>query len=66
MYACADGDVILVVGNDGQFAKLCEVFGRPEWVSDERFATNAQRVRNIGELSAHAARPVRRVGARSA
>ena len=51
VYACADGDVILVVGNDGQFAKLCEVFGRPEWVSDERFATNAQRVRNIGELS---------------
>ena len=44
--------MILVVGNDGQFAKLCEVFGRPEWVSDERFATNAQRVRNIGELSA--------------
>ena len=27
------------------------MFGRPEWVSDERFATNAQRVRNIGELS---------------
>jgi crotonobetainyl-CoA:carnitine CoA-transferase CaiB-like acyl-CoA transferase len=51
VYACADGDVILVVGNDGQFAKLCEVFGRPEWVADERFATNAQRVRNIGELS---------------
>jgi crotonobetainyl-CoA:carnitine CoA-transferase CaiB-like acyl-CoA transferase len=51
VYACSDGDVILVVGNDGQFAKLCEVFGRPEWVSDERFATNAQRVRNIGELS---------------
>ena len=51
VYACADGDVILVVGNDGQFAKLCEVFGRTEWVGDERFATNAQRVRNIGELS---------------
>jgi crotonobetainyl-CoA:carnitine CoA-transferase CaiB-like acyl-CoA transferase len=51
VYACADGDVILVVGNDGQFAKLCEVFGRAEWVGDERFATNAQRVRNIGELS---------------
>lgn len=52
VYACADGDVILVVGNDGQFAKLCQVFGHAEWASDERFATNAQRVRNIGELSA--------------
>lgn len=51
VYACADGDVILVVGNDGQFAKLCEVFGKAEWTRDERFATNAQRVRHIGELS---------------
>ena len=52
VYACADGDVILVVGNDGQFAKLCQVFGQPDWATDPRFATNAQRVRNIGELSA--------------
>ena len=51
VYACADGDLILVVGNDGQFRKLCDVFGHPEWMSDERFATNAQRVRNISELS---------------
>ncbi|MGJ7579859.1 CaiB/BaiF CoA transferase family protein [Variovorax sp. RHLX14] len=51
VYACADGDVILVVGNDGQFAKLCDVFGRTEWRTDERFATNAQRVRNIDILS---------------
>jgi crotonobetainyl-CoA:carnitine CoA-transferase CaiB-like acyl-CoA transferase len=51
VYACADGDVILVVGNDGQFAKLCEVFGQADWATDERFATNGQRVRNIGELS---------------
>jgi len=52
VYACADGDVILVVGNDGQFARLCQVFDQPEWAADPRFATNAQRVRNIGELSA--------------
>lgn len=51
VYACADGDVIVVVGNDGQFASLCRVFGRHDWASHERFATNAQRVRNIGELS---------------
>jgi crotonobetainyl-CoA:carnitine CoA-transferase CaiB-like acyl-CoA transferase len=52
VYACADGDVILVVGNDGQFAKLCGVLGRHAWRTDERYATNAQRVRNIAELSA--------------
>jgi crotonobetainyl-CoA:carnitine CoA-transferase CaiB-like acyl-CoA transferase len=52
VYACADGDMILVVGNDGQFARLCGVLGRAEWAADARFATNAQRVRNIAELSA--------------
>ncbi len=52
VYRCSDGDVILVVGNDGQFAKLCETLGHPEWAQDERFAVNAQRVRNIETLSA--------------
>ncbi|MDQ0586168.1 CaiB/BaiF CoA transferase family protein [Variovorax paradoxus] len=52
VYGCVDGDVILVVGNDAQFAKLCEVLARTDWIADERFATNAQRVRNIDELSA--------------
>ena len=52
VYACSDGDAILVVGNDGQFGKLCAVLGHAEWAQDERFATNAQRVRNIAILSA--------------
>lgn len=52
VYACADGDFILVVGNDGQFAKLCGVLGHPEWAEDERYKANAQRVRNIETLSA--------------
>ena len=52
VYPCADGQLILVVGNDGQFGKLCDVLGHSEWASDPRFSVNAQRVRNIGELSA--------------
>jgi crotonobetainyl-CoA:carnitine CoA-transferase CaiB-like acyl-CoA transferase len=52
VYACANGQVILVVGNDGQFAKLCDVLGQPAWATDPRFSVNAQRVRNLGELSA--------------
>ena len=52
VYSCADGDIILVVGNDGQFAKLCQALGKAEWASDEHYATNAQRVRHIDELSA--------------
>jgi crotonobetainyl-CoA:carnitine CoA-transferase CaiB-like acyl-CoA transferase len=52
VFPCADGRIVLAVGNDGQFAKLCEAIGRPEWAQDERFATNAGRVRNNPELSA--------------
>jgi len=50
VFACADGHIVLVVGNDGQFAKFCEVAGRPEWVADERFASNGARVRNRDAL----------------
>ena len=52
VYACANGDVILVVGNDGQFARLCQALGHGDWAVDERFRSNAQRVRHIAELSA--------------
>jgi formyl-CoA transferase len=45
-FACDDGHLILAVGNDGQFAKFCEVAGKPEWAVDPRFAKNADRVRN--------------------
>jgi crotonobetainyl-CoA:carnitine CoA-transferase CaiB-like acyl-CoA transferase len=50
VFDCSDGKVILAVGNDGQFAKFCEVAGQPELAQDERYATNAGRVRNRGTL----------------
>ncbi|MEZ4866516.1 MAG: CaiB/BaiF CoA-transferase family protein [Caldilineaceae bacterium] len=40
----ADGWLMLAVGNDRQFARLCEVIERPEWAADPRFATNPGRV----------------------
>jgi formyl-CoA transferase len=46
VFACADGHVIVAVGNDSQFAKFCEAAGNPEWSSDARYAKNADRVRN--------------------
>ena len=49
----ADGGkdhIILAVGNDGQFAKFCQVAGHPELASDPRFARNQDRVRNRGVL----------------
>ena len=44
VFRAADGFLIVAVGNDGQFARFCEVLGRPEWARDGRFATNALRV----------------------
>jgi formyl-CoA transferase len=45
VFACADGHLILAVGNDAQFARFCEVAGKTEWARDARFAANAERVR---------------------
>jgi crotonobetainyl-CoA:carnitine CoA-transferase CaiB-like acyl-CoA transferase len=44
VFACADGDFVLAVGNDGQFAKLCDVIGRADLAADDRFKTNVARV----------------------
>jgi crotonobetainyl-CoA:carnitine CoA-transferase CaiB-like acyl-CoA transferase len=52
VFAASDGWFALAVGNDKQFAHLCELVGRPELGSDERFATNAARVNNREELIA--------------
>lgn len=56
VYRCRDGDLIVVIGNDGQFARFCAALGRSELAHDARFTTNAARVRNITELSAILAR----------
>jgi formyl-CoA transferase len=50
VFKCADGHLILAVGNDSQFAKFCAVAGRPEWAGDERFARNENRVRQRATL----------------
>ena len=49
-FACADGHLILAVGNDAQFAKFCAVAGHPAWARDPRYATNAERVRRRDEI----------------
>jgi crotonobetainyl-CoA:carnitine CoA-transferase CaiB-like acyl-CoA transferase len=49
----ADGHkdhLILAVGNDSQYAKFCQVAGRPELAVDPRFAKNQDRVRNRAVL----------------
>lgn len=46
VFEVADGHLILAVGNDTQFKRFCEVAGVTELAKDERFASNAARVRN--------------------
>jgi crotonobetainyl-CoA:carnitine CoA-transferase CaiB-like acyl-CoA transferase len=59
---CDGDEIVLAVGNDRQFAELCDVLGEPDLATDERFATNPARVANRDELrprleAALAARP---------
>jgi crotonobetainyl-CoA:carnitine CoA-transferase CaiB-like acyl-CoA transferase len=50
VFPVSDGHVIVAVGNDRQFAKFVRVLGRPDLAQDERFRTNADRVRNRAVL----------------
>jgi crotonobetainyl-CoA:carnitine CoA-transferase CaiB-like acyl-CoA transferase len=49
-FPTSDGHVMVAVGSDSQFAKLCSILGRPDLAADEGYATNALRVRNRGAL----------------
>ncbi|MFT3667128.1 MAG: CaiB/BaiF CoA-transferase family protein [Pseudoxanthomonas sp.] len=50
VFAVADGHVIVAVGNDRQFVRLCELLGLASFAQDARFATNAARVRHRDAL----------------
>jgi formyl-CoA transferase len=50
VFAAADGHVIVAVGNDAQYERLCEVINRLDLYLDKRFRTNAERVRNRDAL----------------
>ena len=49
---CRNGLLALACGNDGQFRRLGDALGHPEWADDARFATNASRVHHRQELVA--------------
>jgi crotonobetainyl-CoA:carnitine CoA-transferase CaiB-like acyl-CoA transferase len=51
IYATADGDVMIGVGNDRQWAQLCRSIGRPELADDERYATIPARVERRDEVN---------------
>jgi crotonobetainyl-CoA:carnitine CoA-transferase CaiB-like acyl-CoA transferase len=45
-----DGDLVIAVGNDAQFGRLCEVLGAPGLAADPRFATTGGRTAHRQEL----------------
>ena len=47
-----DGNVLLAIGNDGQFARFCAAIGQPGWALDARFASNTARVQHRAALLA--------------
>jgi len=49
VFATSDGHIVVAVGNDSQYQRLCELLQDPG-LTDERFATNANRVRNRDAL----------------
>jgi glutaryl-CoA transferase len=60
VFPTADGHIVIAVGNDGQFLRLCDVLGLPELAADARYQSNAGRVAARAELVASiAARTVR-------
>lgn len=52
VFPTSDGHLIIAVGNDGQFRRLCDILGLPELADDPDFATNRVRVPNRARLRA--------------
>jgi crotonobetainyl-CoA:carnitine CoA-transferase CaiB-like acyl-CoA transferase len=53
VFPVADGHVIVAVGNDAQFAKLCGVLGEPGLAQQAAYRTNVERMANRAKLVTH-------------
>src|SRR6186997_1087284 len=49
-FATADGAIVVAVGSERQWPRLCNELELPDLATDERFADNGARVRNRAEL----------------
>src|SRR5437660_2042608 len=52
VFRCADGELMLVVGNDAQFARTCQVLGSPELATNPKLLENNDRVVHGKEIMA--------------
>ena len=49
-FATKDGNVVIAIGNDVQFARLCHCLDREHWIEDPHYATNEARVHSRKEI----------------
>lgn len=52
-FPTADSAMVIAAGNDGLWAKLCDVLGQPELANKEEFLTNVLRTENHEQLESH-------------
>jgi crotonobetainyl-CoA:carnitine CoA-transferase CaiB-like acyl-CoA transferase len=64
-YDTADDPIVVAVGSERQWLRLCEVLGQPALAADPRFATNGERVVHRAELRPILVDRLRERGARS-
>ena len=50
-FSCADGLIVLTVGNNPQWVRFCTAIGQPELAADPRFATATKRIENRDALT---------------
>lgn len=50
-FRTGDSEIIIAVGNDRLFGKLCDAVNMPGLKRDERFRTNESRTKNVAELT---------------
>ncbi|MDQ0219260.1 CoA transferase [Peribacillus cavernae] len=51
VFQCEDRPLMIAVGNDKQFSKLCELLNQPEWLTNDKYRTNSARVENRREIT---------------
>jgi crotonobetainyl-CoA:carnitine CoA-transferase CaiB-like acyl-CoA transferase len=60
-FDAADKMIALAIGNDGQFAKLAEILGHPEWPQNEKYRTNTARIANRIEVDGMVAAELKKI-----
>lgn len=49
-FPCVEGHILIQIGNDNQWQRLCKCLGRTDWLENPHFATNAERMRHKAEV----------------